>query len=277
MQAFGLDPAVVSVRCLVAEPDQSYDWHSHPFEEFTLVTDDRAFIGYDGQKHQLEPNTLCMYRREERHGGWCLPGRTFRSWVVHFSASEEFYNALDTLTRADPHQRIWQLSPDQAKVFRWFLFQILKERTTPQEQGTMAESTWLRLLLITVHRWAKGATAGNLPWNGIHPDVIRLWHLVNASVGTPEKFITEIHSIPNYDSLRHAFHKTFDCSPRQMMQRLRLQQAKHLLLETSLSVKEISLRVGYARQHEFTRVFHQQVGMAPTAWRADPIRSTVVA
>ena len=65
-------------------------------------------------------------------------------------------------------------------------------------------------------------------------------------------------------------------TPREMRQRLRIQQAKNLLLETSLSIKEISIRLGYPRQHEFTRDFHQHLGLAPTAWRADPIRSTVV-
>lgn len=141
----------------------------------------------------------------------------------------------------------------------------------------MAESAWLRLLLILVHRWSKGESVTNLPPAEIQPELVRLWHLINSSVGTPDEFVKQIHKIPNYDSLRHSFRKAFGCSPREMMQSLRIQQAKNLLLETSLSVKEISLRVGYVRQHEFTRAFHQQVGAAPSAWRADPIQTKLEA
>jgi hypothetical protein len=265
------------MRCLVAEPGASYDWHAHTFEEFTLVTEDQALIGFMGKKQVLEPNTLCLYRRGERHGGWCPPGHAHRSWVVHFSASEDFCREVDQLAHPDPLRRIWRLSADQAKEFKWFFLQILNERTKRQEHSILAESAWLRLLLILVQRWAKGETHANLPPAEIQPEVARLWHLVNSSVGAPEKFLKQIHRIPNYDSLRHAFRKAFGCSPRDLMQSLRIQQAKNLLLETSLSVKEISLRLGYLRQHEFTRAFHQQVGVAPSAWRTDPIRSTVVA
>ena len=270
------EPAVVSMRCLVAEPGASYDWHHHAFEEFTLVTDDEALIGYAGEKHLTKPNTLCMYRRGERHGGWCPPGHAHRSWVVHFSATEGLYRQVDRLMEPDPLQRIWRLSEDQTNDFKWFFLQILNERTKAQEHCGMAESAWLRLLLILVQRWAKGETVTNLPPAEIQPEVLRLWHVVNSSVGSPEEFLKQIHRIPNYDSLRHAFRKAFGCSPREMMQSLRIQQAKNLLLETSLSVKEISLRVGYTRQHEFTRAFRQQVGTAPTVWKANPIQSTVV-
>jgi hypothetical protein len=266
----------VSIRCLVAEPGAIYDWHQHAFEEFTLVTDDEALIGYAGEKRLLKPNTLCMYRRAERHGGWSPPKRAPRFWVLHFSAGEAFYRHVDQFMHSDPNRRIWRLSADQARDFRWFFMRILNERTKRQEQSFAAESAWLHLLLILVHRWARGETNASLPPSEIPPDVERLWHLVNFSVGTPGEFLKQIHSIPNYDSVRHSFRKVFGSSPREMMQGLRIQQAKNLLLETSLSIKEVSLRVGYFRQHEFTRAFHQQVGVAPTAWRVDPLRATVI-
>jgi hypothetical protein len=275
MEELWRDPSVISMRCLVPEPGAAYDWHLHPFDEFTLVTDDEAFIGFAGKKHPLKPNTLCLYRRNERHGGWCPPGHAYRSWVVHFSASDEFYRTVDCLTHPDPHQRIWRLSPDQAKDFRWFFLQILNERTKRQEQCAMAESAWLRLLLIMVHRWAKGEANNQLPPAEMQPEVVKLWHLVNSSVAAPDEYVKRIRQMPNYDSLRHSFRRAFGCSPREMMQSLRFQQAKNLLLETSLSIKEVSRRAGYLRQHEFTRAFHRQVGLAPSAWRANPIQTTV--
>ena len=60
-------------------------------------------------------------------------------------------------------------------------------------------------------------------------------------------------------------------SPRDMMLRLRLQHAKNLLLESSLTIKEIAERCGYVRQHEFARSFRQQTGVTPRAWRLQPL------
>ena len=110
---------------------------------------------------------------------------------------------------------------------------------------------------------------------GINPEVTRLWHLVNALAANPEEFLQQIHRMPNYDSLRHSFKNAFGCSPREMLFRLRIQQAKNLLLETPLSVKEIADRVGYQRQHEFARAFKLEVGVSPSEWRTNPFRSSI--
>ena len=61
---------------------------------------------------------------------------------------------MGLFAQTSPLQRIWQLSADQAKEFRWFFLQILTERTKRQAHNIIAESAWLRLLLILVHRWA---------------------------------------------------------------------------------------------------------------------------
>jgi AraC-like DNA-binding protein len=259
------------MRCLVAEPGGSYEWHSHPFEEFTLVTDDRAVIGYGGKKHGVEPNTLCMYRRGERHGGWSQGHQVPRFWVLHFTAKPDFYRQMDGLARRSLRERVWELSADQAEYFKWIFLQILSERTQRRNQASMAESAWLRLLLISVQRWAAGEKVTAPTPAEVRPDLMRLWHVVNSSAGNAEEFSKRIRLVPNYDSLRHAFKDAFGCSPREMMLRMRVQQAKNLLLETTLTIKEISLRLGYERQHEFARAFHLQVGVAPTEWRANPI------
>ena len=148
--------------------------------------------------------------------------------------------------------------------------QMLNERIRPREFQTQAESAWLRLLLISVHRWVTGDTGDALTPDSVSPELVRLWHLVNASVGQPAEFQEQIHTLPNYDSLRHGFKRAFGCSPRDMMLRLRIQHAKNLLLETNLSIKEIADRSGYQRQHEFARAFRQHTGVAPTVWRAQP-------
>lgn len=263
------------MRCLVAHPGAGFDWHSHPFDEFTLVTDDDTIIGYPPGKEPMPQNTLLLYHRGEKHGAWCSLRQAPRFWVVHFTVGSEFYEQTDRLNAAKSGDRVWRLTPEQVAGFKWMFLQMLNERLHRRRQSLQAESAWMQLLLLSVDRWAKDESAPSLTPAGISPAVMKLWHLVNASVGKPEEFAREIHLIPNYDSLRHAFRKAFGCSPREMLLSLRIQQAKNMLLETSRSIKEISLCLGYQRQHEFARAFHQQVGVSPTEWRANPIRSSL--
>jgi len=51
-------------------------------------------------------------------------------------------------------------------------------------------------------------------------DLLSLWQAVNATSENPAEALERIRSVPNYDSLRHAFKKSFGLSPREMACRL---------------------------------------------------------
>lgn len=254
------------------EGGEAFDWHSHPFSEFTLVTDDHCLIGYPPGWRETDANTLLHYFPGERHGGWVSPRQRPRFWVVHFTADAALCSGLAQLSSPDPTHRVWSLSADQCETFQWIFLQMLNEHSSERPCRDSAASAWLQLLLITVQRWASpaGETATVVPPRA-SAEVLRLWHLVNAAVNKPSDELKELYSAPNYDSARHAFRKTFGCSPREMLQRLRMAHAKNLLLESSLSIKEISTRIGYPQQHDFNRVFRRYAGMAPSKWRTNPL------
>ncbi len=266
--------SVLSMRCIAAEPCSTYDWHSHAFHEFSFVSDDQATIGYPPGMRAVERDTLMLYQAGENHAGWSGPKQNPRFWVVHFAVPPEVLAAFPRFCEPLPERRVWSLKHEQAEAFRWMFLQMLNERIRPRPFQPEAESAWLRLLLISIHRWISEEVSESLTPDVVNPDLVKLWHLVNASVGQPAEYIERIHTLPNYDSLRHGFKRAFGCSPRDMMLRLRMQHAKNLLLESSLSIKEIADRCGYQRQHEFARAFRQHTGASPTAWRAQPFLHT---
>lgn len=63
------------------------------------------------------------------------------------------------------------------------------------------------------------------------------------------------------------FQRVTGVSPGRFLSALRLQQAKHLLVTTSLKVADISLLVGYNSVGTFSARFSRSVGMPPTAYR----------
>lgn len=63
------------------------------------------------------------------------------------------------------------------------------------------------------------------------------------------------------------FQRVTGVSPGRFLSALRLHQAKHLLVTTSLKVADISLLVGYNSVGTFSTRFSRSVGMPPTAYR----------
>ncbi|HEY3261193.1 MAG TPA: AraC family transcriptional regulator [Pseudonocardiaceae bacterium] len=63
------------------------------------------------------------------------------------------------------------------------------------------------------------------------------------------------------------FRKVTGVSPGRFLSAMRLQEAKHLLVTTSLTVTEISHQVGYTSVGTFSSRFRKSVGVSPTTYR----------
>lgn len=65
----------------------------------------------------------------------------------------------------------------------------------------------------------------------------------------------------------HVVNQLFDMSLPKLFNSLKLQQAAYLLIESDISVGEISEKFGYTDQNYFSRVFHNKYGLSPMAYR----------
>lgn len=64
-----------------------------------------------------------------------------------------------------------------------------------------------------------------------------------------------------------AFKQSLGVPPHRYRTRLRLEKACHLLQTTNASMTDIALEVGYESSQALARVFGQEMGVTPTAWR----------
>lgn len=71
----------------------------------------------------------------------------------------------------------------------------------------------------------------------------------------------------NPDYLGRVFQKAYGCTLTDAIHRHRLQEARALLMEEKLSIKEIALACGYADPGYFRRLFRRQQGLTPVAFR----------
>jgi AraC-like DNA-binding protein len=269
-----LELRVISLRSVTTRGGMSCDWHEHRFEEFCLTTEDSTVTGQAGRRVPSPDNSLFYYARGVSHGYWNSPRQSPRFWVLHFTAGTRLKAELSFLRRT--REAHWRLTPAQAAVFKDIFLKLFFEHSRPSPWSVAVEAAWLRLLLVEVQRWVEtqGNGAGPLPSGGGNPELMRLWQLVNECVPQPGQLMRRLRAdVPNYDSLRHSFRSVFGCSPRQLLLNLRMEQAKNLLLETPLMIKEVAAQVGYPQQDEFARAFRRLIGVSPTRWREQPMMS----
>ncbi|MBD1864012.1 MULTISPECIES: AraC family transcriptional regulator [Trichocoleus] len=64
------------------------------------------------------------------------------------------------------------------------------------------------------------------------------------------------------------FKQSTGLAPHQFVTQCRIERAKWLLAKQELTILEILLQLGFKSQSHFTRVFQEQTGLTPTAYRS---------
>ena len=73
----------------------------------------------------------------------------------------------------------------------------------------------------------------------------------------------------NRSYLSICFKQLMDMSPQEYLIEYRMRQAKGLLLDTNLPIHDVAAKVGYDDSLAFSKVFKNQTGMSPRAFRSE--------
>lgn len=87
---------------------------------------------------------------------------------------------------------------------------------------------------------------------------------------TLDRLAKEFHMSVGHIS--HEFSKMFGISPINYAINLRIDQAKWLLIQSNLSIKEIASEVGYQNIQHFTKIFQKRTGYLPAEYQNKYIR-----
>ena len=68
--------------------------------------------------------------------------------------------------------------------------------------------------------------------------------------------------------LTKLFNKYKGCTPLKYLTDIRIHQARDLLLNTDLTIREVGERVGYPDQFHFSKTFRKTTGASPSAFRS---------
>ncbi len=130
-----------------------------------------------------------------------------------------------------------------------------------QKEGRLA------IFSATFDLLSKTATIGNKEKNPISQaatfiaDNLQDAQLCNTRIAE-EMGISEVY-------LRKLFLARYGTTPRQFILEMRINKAKELLCDTTLSVADIAEHCGFASIYHFCRIFKQRVGVTPTQYGAE--------
>ena len=149
------------------------------------------------------------------------------------------------------------------------------EKKLPFYMWTISCYLWMILLMILRTQTQERQALSALP----EPESGAAAQRGNIDIAGVESYIQEnyIHNITldtlsqvarsNKTSLTQAFKKTYGTTPLRYIIQLRLAKAKELLVETNISISEISELVGFQTIHYFSRFFKEKEHCSPLEYR----------
>lgn len=184
------------------------------------------------------------------------------SWVRFMGDDSDYY--IRTLAEGDPIITLEKKAQGEVSDLIRQMFQTVNQ--DPNEPRLIHGSHLLRLLLS--HLLCGDATGRRSNATPHHPGVNAAIVFMQANVGSPVP-LSEIArhaglSVSHFCSL---FRDQAGVTPMDYFIRLKLQKARRLLANTSLTVQEVAQQVGYDDRYYFSRLFRKLHGMPPMAYR----------
>jgi AraC-like DNA-binding protein len=126
------------------------------------------------------------------------------------------------------------------------------------------------LYVEVLRRYMQQLPSGHTGWlAGVKdPEVgraLRLLHARPERQWTVEDLAREVGV--SRSGLAQRFTELTGEAPMRYLTGWRIELAKHLILQASLSIAEVAERVGYESEAAFNRAFKHHVGVPPVGWR----------
>lgn len=268
------------------------DWHRNEGIEFTFVSRGRLPFSCHGRHWELEPGSLAVTRPWQPHrlGSpaipasrivWLIldvgvrhPGQSWR-WPDWLLLGHDDLARLERVLQEKP-QAVWQgteLARDLFEKLATVLANPASESTTTKLALVVNELLLAVLESVQVYGSGSGSGSGENHGSALGPASSRAAvEAFLARLGDDIAYpwtLTEMSQACGMGRTQFSAHclSLTNQSPMQYLLRLRVQEAKDLLYDPSLTVTEIAHRCGFSTSQYFATTFRQVTGMSPSGYR----------
>ncbi len=256
--------------------DWSRQIHTHDFHEMMVVTGGVA-IHHMGTRHEtvamgdvyvIPPGHSHGYDVPENSGVQVLNVLfDLKRMEMSLRDLEEIpgFHALFSVKLNSPFEPHLKLPARELAVVN-SLIEVIEAEQEEMAPGYefFCETKFRELMVFLARRYSHVATSSGR-------NVLKLGELISymeKHLGEDlrsEELAKAVHMSPT--SLRRTFQESFNCSPMAYLQQLRVNRAMLLLSDPLKTISDVAFEVGFNDSGYFTRVFSQETGQTPTAFR----------
>jgi len=248
---------------LIAGVDYRQVHPNYPGHKLLLCLKGHGFIRVTGRTWPVGPGHVAWIFNHFENAHWPEEGSPWEMyWIrVEGPKMDQIYKTLT----ASGSPVFTRLEPSKAAAIFRRIFRIMKRRSIAMEAALHAEVAGLITLLFEARHSLNPPAAGQteIPASLHRPlEAMRLYYPKPLRVSELAKMAGM--SVTNF--FRN-FKAATGTSPIDWLRRERINQAKHRLLETGLSIAQIAEQTGYYDQFYFSRDFKRMTGVSPSQYR----------
>ncbi len=267
-----------AVHTRTVAPGWSYGNHFHPMFELNMVLQGTQMFRVDGEEYVMEAGDLALLKPDARHGSVAGGGEGMTYCCIHFELDEPLLRQ----SLCSVSQPIHRAGSPVAAAVRPTMQSIFDSG-----QGTSSGSEaqrWEVLSLVfgmlssfsaLLSDAPDGLLSGPQSHAGLAEQIARLLakavqerrHMDEDSLAASA--VARICGELGYSMAycNRVFKSVFHMSPRQYLSMLKLREAKLLLLNRSLSIEEIAVKLGYKELSQFSKQFKRWMNLSPSQYR----------
>ena len=187
------------------------------------------------------------------------------------SLPEEIQHLLDTNEDECFHHQIGIITASMKTALKFIL--------TPPYQGftqcLYLESKVLELIALQINQLSQSKQSTNNSRNLEIIDIEKVYQakdILIRNMENPPSLLDLARQVGLNDyKLKRGFRQVFNTTAYQYLQNHRMEEAKILLSDRSLSIASVGRRLGYVSQSRFCDAFKKHVGMTPRDYKASQI------
>jgi len=260
------------------------DWtmpmETHVGFELNLILAGEQETTMEGSRYLLRAGDMLLIPPGFRHAHRCVSAEGLHYFCVHFNVDDpEFRQRMLRL-----EQRLLRAESEESLAIRALIepwLAMLRDEQPPSTGERFRIQIQLFELLARLATLAvppedeaagDDASASYVRYARAIAEVIKRHFDPHERVdldGQPalriEQIAASLGISPGY--ALEAFRKLYGMSPRQYLSDLKMREAKALLQQSHLGLKEIAARLGYAELSHFSRQFKRWTGLSPQHYR----------
>ena len=252
-----------------------FEGESHDFWELIFVMDGEIEISCADGHRQMSRGDIFFHQPGAFHAVECKNGQGAEIFIASFecrSAAMDFFVQKRMSLDEGAHALVRDILAEKALCFLFDSFPMKYSPGAPVGSQQMLRC-YLETLLIRIMRQAEREERRERIFFTSSEELIDrlaadIADYLSAHIGecvTLDELCEKFHFSKSH--ICHIFKARMGCGIKKYLLDLKIERARQLLTDGSMTVTEISDALAFVSPQHFARTFRQAVGMTPTAFR----------